>query len=55
MHWYYCLNHEQVEPEAGCGNMHRMGPYPTREEAERALEQAEERNAEWDAQDEADE
>ncbi|MFW2514489.1 SPOR domain-containing protein [Demequina sp. SO4-13] len=31
---------------------HLMGPYPTREEAERALEKAERRAEEWDEQDE---
>lgn len=31
----------------------RMGPYPTREEAERALEKAGARTAAWDEDDEA--
>ncbi|WP_460738246.1 SPOR domain-containing protein [Nocardioides ginkgobilobae] len=29
----------------------RLGPYPTREEAERALEKVQERNEQWDAAD----
>ena len=29
----------------------RLGPYPTRQEAERALETVRRRNEEWDAQD----
>jgi len=29
----------------------RLGPYSTREEAERALEKVEERNEQWDAAD----
>ena len=48
--WYYCLRHNTVEPEQGCPAKDRLGPYPTREEAERALEKVRERNKEWDAQ-----
>lgn len=51
--WYWCLDHERVEPEDGCPNYRRMGPYQTREEAEGAIERARQRTAEWDAEDEA--
>ena len=49
--WWYCLKHKTVEPEAGCRAKDRLGPYPTREAAEAALETVRRRNAEWDAQD----
>ncbi|PKW15097.1 hypothetical protein [Saccharopolyspora spinosa] len=41
--WYFCLTHRQVEPKAGCRAAERLGPYPDRETAARALEIAEER------------
>jgi hypothetical protein len=53
--WYYCLNHHAVEPVDGCRAMDRLGPYPDRETAARAVELARERteredrrDAEWD-------
>lgn len=46
--WYFCLNHMAVEPEEGCANKDRMGPYATEEEASRALEIAAARNEAWD-------
>lgn len=46
--WYFCLRHHQVEPREGCKAIDRLGPYPSREEAEHALEIAAERNEEWD-------
>ena len=46
--WFYCLDHTTVEGEDGCRADVRLGPYPTREEAERALETVEKRNEEWD-------
>jgi hypothetical protein len=49
--WYFCLVHNTVEPEDGCAGKERLGPYPTREAAARALETVQERNKEWDAQD----
>ena len=48
--WFYCLRHHTVEPEPGCPAKDRLGPYPTREEAARALETVRRRNEEWDAQ-----
>ncbi|MBI1349855.1 MAG: hypothetical protein GC156_01905 [Actinomycetales bacterium] len=49
MSWYYCLVHQRVEPEEGCANAERLGPYDTKAEAENALELARERNAAFDA------
>ena len=36
--WYFCLKHHTVEPKDGCAERHRLGPYGTREEAERAVQ-----------------
>lgn len=52
--WYWCLNHGRVEPEDGCPNVARMGPYSTREEAASAIERARERTEEMDRADAAD-
>lgn len=46
--WYFCLVHQRVEPEAGCPNAERLGPYATRDEAEHALETAAAHNEAWD-------
>lgn len=46
--WYYCVEHQRVEEKLGCRITTRLGPYPTREAAERALEKVERRNEEWD-------
>ncbi len=46
--FWYCLKHHAVEPRAGCKNADRLGPYPTREEASRALEKVQQRNEAWD-------
>jgi hypothetical protein len=48
-HWWFCLKHHAVEPDAGCPGKDRLGPYATREEAEHALETVRRRNEEWDA------
>jgi hypothetical protein len=45
--WYYCLKHHAVEGAVGCRAKDRLGPYPTREEAEHALEKVKERNDQW--------
>jgi hypothetical protein len=50
-HWWFCLKHHAVEPDAGCPGKWRLGPYPTKEDAGRALETVRRRNEEWDAQD----
>jgi hypothetical protein len=49
--WWYCLRHKTVESEAGCPARYRLGPFPTREQAANAIENARLRNEEWDAQD----
>ncbi|MGO1972398.1 MAG: hypothetical protein ACTH2Q_05505 [Propionibacteriaceae bacterium] len=46
--WYYCLDHKTVEPYQGCKSANRLGPYPSREAAEGALETVSERNEDWD-------
>jgi hypothetical protein len=46
--WYFCLTHLRIEHGAGCANAERLGPYATREDAERALQTAAERNEAWD-------
>lgn len=51
--WYWCLDHSRIEPEEGCPNDRRMGPYDTREEAATAVARAHERTKEWDAEDDA--
>lgn len=48
-HWWFCLKHREVEPDAGCPGKDRLGPYATREDAEHALETVRRRNEEWDA------
>lgn len=47
--WYYCIEHETVEPRLGCRITTRIGPFPTREEAAKALERVAERNEDWDS------
>jgi hypothetical protein len=48
--FYYCVKHHTVEGAVGCRARDRLGPYPTREEAEHALEKVKERNDAWQAQ-----
>ncbi|MCE7081291.1 hypothetical protein [Streptomyces sp. ST2-7A] len=45
--WYYCLRHESVEEGPDCPARDRLGPYPDRAGAERALRTARDRNEEW--------
>ena len=51
--WWFCVKHQAVEPEDGCPAKDRLGPYPSREAAERALDTVHRRNEEWDAADDA--
>jgi len=51
MSWYYCLVHQRVEPELGCANAERLGPFDTEAEAANAIETARERNAAFDEDD----
>ena len=46
--YYFCLNHRTVEGSDGCRAADRLGPYASREEAERGLETVQQRNEEWD-------
>ena len=36
--WWYCLKHNTVESEPTCPGRDRLGPYPTQEAAEHALD-----------------
>ena len=49
--FWYCVKHRVVEQGPGCRGTDRLGPYRTRQEAERALETVRRRNEEWDAAD----
>jgi hypothetical protein len=51
MSWYYCLEHQKVEPEDGCPNAERMGPYESEAAASQAMELAHQRSEAWDAED----
>jgi hypothetical protein len=51
--WWWCLKHQRVEPDLGCASTDRLGPFATPEEAARALQTVHERNARYDAEDEA--
>ena len=46
--WWFCLKHNAVESTDACANSERLGPYPTAEEAERALTTAAARTEQWD-------
>ena len=50
-YWYNVVTH-QVEEDRMSDWRQPIGPYATREEAERALEKVAERNEEWDKKDE---
>ncbi|MBC3192776.1 hypothetical protein H7X46_17055 [Pseudonocardia sp. C8] len=49
--WFYCLKHNTVETQDGCRAADRLGPYPDRETAARALEIARERTEAEDRKD----
>ncbi|OYN89596.1 hypothetical protein [Parenemella sanctibonifatiensis] len=46
--WYYCLEHQRVEPWEGCKAAARLGPYATQQEAQEAIETSRERNDAFD-------
>lgn len=46
--FWFCLRHHTVESGAGCAPADRLGPYPTAEGAQHALEKVQERNEAWD-------
>jgi hypothetical protein len=51
--WWWCLTHRTVEPDRGCPDRDRLGPFATVEEASRALQTVQERNARYDKEDAA--
>ncbi|MFI7613343.1 hypothetical protein E1286_38110 [Nonomuraea terrae] len=53
--WWFCLKHMRVEPEKGCPNKDRMGPYSTEQEAAGALQRAADRNKTWEEADQDEE
>jgi hypothetical protein len=48
--YYWCVEHQRVEPRKGCPAKSRLGPYATPEEARTAMDRVEQRNAEWEAE-----
>jgi len=46
--YFYCMKHKAVEGEEGCRAADRLGPYETAEDAEHALQIAQERTEAWD-------
>ncbi len=53
MEFFWCTDHHTVEEGSGCRAEVRLGPYPTREAAEHALQSVQERNDKLDAEDRA--
>jgi hypothetical protein len=50
--FYWCLTHGKVETgDDLCRSADRLGPFPDRASAERALQTVRERNESWDAED----
>jgi hypothetical protein len=50
--YFWCTRHHRVETEADvCPAMYVLGPYPSRADAERALQTVQERNEVWDEED----
>jgi glycerol-3-phosphate dehydrogenase len=49
--FYWCMKHERVESgDHVCAARHRIGPFATAAEAERALETIQQRNEDWEAE-----
>lgn len=46
--WYFCTKHNTVEHGNVCRAADRLGPYPDKETASRALEIAKARSEAWD-------
>jgi hypothetical protein len=46
--WYFCTKHNRVEHGEVCKAADRLGPYPDKETAERALDIAKARTEAWD-------
>lgn len=52
--WYWCQQHERAEPEGdACGRDRRLGPYPTREQAENWQARHAANEERWEEQEEA--
>ena len=50
--YFWCLRHKRVESgDDVCAAQYRLGPYASADDATRALETVEKRNATWDAED----
>lgn len=49
--WYYCSKHDRAETLDECNQLDRMGPYPTRDDAEHWRELVARRNKSWDDED----
>jgi hypothetical protein len=47
--WWFCMKHQSVEQDAGCGNTDRLGPYASAEDASHAYEKAAARSEAWDS------
>jgi hypothetical protein len=46
--WFYCIQHGKVEEGPECPAKDRLGPYPSRADAGRAMEISAERNEDWE-------
>ena len=53
MAYWWCTDHNTVEKDGQCRAEVRLGPYPTADAAEHALQSVQERNEKLDAEDEA--
>ncbi|MCA1710665.1 MAG: hypothetical protein LC789_03080 [Actinobacteria bacterium] len=53
MSFWWCTDHNTVEGDGGCRAEVRLGPYPTSDAAQHALQSVKERNERIDAEDEA--
>lgn len=51
--FWYCQDHQTVEPFDGCGSHQRIGPFDTEAEAAKALQTIAERERRYDADDAA--
>lgn len=51
--YWWCLKHQRVEGFDGCANISRLGPFPSRADAERAIEIVREREERYEAEDRA--
>lgn len=46
--YWYCVKHHRVEHDDVCPPIDRLGPFATEDEANHALQKAQERNEAWD-------